>query len=631
MVPTPIAPAPSHAMRTTLLDGPAGDLIPATDAAMYGNGVTMDPAVRNRTGPNRLVDWVHVQILDVLDSHSVAFETSAVVEADGDVMSAVEAGERIEAELNDGLYQVVIRHWSHLPVISPPLVPTAGDVSFDFSTSGTGQSQFGAHQKSMGANRFAMYLGNADQTTALEAIDINASDKQPWLLDNGTFGQYLETDFTMDGEVSSIDRLAFVNNNGIYGYPFAPGASVAINEVKADNVRDWVEFHNPTSFDMDLGGFVLTNSVASYTFPAGTLLASDEYLVLDQSTFGFDLAATNDGVQLRQPVGGAVVDEVSWTSSVVSSIGRCRDGIGDFATMGIDTENRRNVFCTDDLLFSELSGLDYQPLVGPAATLWAVEDNGIMRKVNWDTHTKRWTDRWTTRLRNTNGGGNLDTEGITYAGDPNTMYVAIERDKNLSGTTNMVLRYDVSVQPGSNLSATAQWDLTSVIPAPTNKGFEAITWIPDSYLVSNNFTDQSGSPYVPSALGHAGGLFFLGTELSGSGQPGKIYAAALFDDGTFDIVTSFSAGLSSVMALEFDENRGLWAICDNNCAGQFKVLGINNGQFVATSSFPALEGMATMNNEAFAIADSTSCLIGDRQVYFGEDGGGLHKAVIDAC
>ena len=57
-----------------------------------------------------------------------------------------------------------------------------------------------------------------------------------------------------------------------------------------------------------------------------------------------------------------------------------------------------------------------------------------------------------------------------------------------------------------------------------NLGLEAITWVPDTYLVASGFIDEStGAAYDPSRYpGHGTGLFFVGVEANGI-----IYAYAL--------------------------------------------------------------------------------------------------------
>src|SRR5258708_6014803 len=96
-------------------------------------------------------------------------------------------------------------------------------------------------------------------------------------------------------------------------------------------------------------------------------------------------------------------------------------------------------------------------------------------------------------LHYTSGAGIPDSEGVTKTdwGTP-AIYVATERDNNNSGVSRpAVLRFD-SNAAGTGLTASHEWNLTSLLPAVgANLGLEAISWIPDSFLVANGFVDEA--------------------------------------------------------------------------------------------------------------------------------------------
>ena len=105
-----------------------------------------------------------------------------------------------------------------------------------------------------------------------------------------------------------------------------------------------------------------------------------------------------------------------------------------------------------------------------------------------------------------------DSEDITLVSED--IYVCSERDNTTKVSQLTVLRY-VDDPNSSTLTAKNMWDLTADLPAvDKNLGFEAITWVPDSFLVLNQFKDDStGLPYVPTMYpNHGSGLFFLGLE-----------------------------------------------------------------------------------------------------------------------
>ncbi|MFA7331696.1 MAG: lamin tail domain-containing protein [Candidatus Delongbacteria bacterium] len=91
---------------------------------------------------------------------------------------------------------------------------------------------------------------------------------------------------------------------------------------------DWVELHNASGADLDLGGWIFKDNDDTHVFtlPAGTLIPAGGYLVLAQNAaqltanygisnvvgdFGFGLSSTGDAVRLFTPW-GVVVDQVSY-------------------------------------------------------------------------------------------------------------------------------------------------------------------------------------------------------------------------------------------------------------------------------------------------------------------------------
>ena len=83
-------------------------------------------------------------------------------------------------------------------------------------------------------------------------------------------------------------------------------------------------------------------------------------------------------------------------------------------------------------------------------------------------------------------------------------------------------RFDIS-QPGTSLTATNDWNLTADLPVVgANLGIEAVTWIPDAFLVSQSFFDESRNhTYLPADYpGHGDGLFFVFSGVEDAGQFG---------------------------------------------------------------------------------------------------------------
>ena len=431
--------------------------------------------------------------------------------------------------------------------------------------------------------------------------------------------------------------------------------AVVVNEVESSGgvPGDWVEFFNPSPLAVDLGGYVFrdSNDAAGYTIPAGTSIAGLGYLVLDEAVFGFGLGGA-DAARLFAPDGTTLVDGYSWSAHATTTYGRCPSGTGEFATTAEITKGAANI-CPGEIptrpwpgsgdvtvvdaggVFNgNMSGLAYQGS-GSATpgTLWAARNGpGSIFRLVWDGSI--WTpdaiDNWGMgKLVNyPDGTGEPDAEGLTYVGSGAsvTLYLATERNNQVSSVSrNSILRFDAGAV-GTTLVATHEWNLTADIPATgANAGLEAITFIPDAFLVASGFRDEAtGATYDPGLYpDHAGGLFFVGVEATG-----MIYGYALnHATGGFTRVATLSSGFAGVMGIEFDAETGLlWATCDDGCGGLAATLQIDGtagsatqGQFVVTDLYERPAGMANVNNEGFAMAPLVECAGGTRPVFWSDD------------
>ena len=207
------------------------------------------------------------------------------------------------------------------------------------------------------------------------------------------------------------------------------------------------------------------------------------------------------------------------------------------------------------------------------------------------------------------------------------VYVASERDNTNSGTSrNSLLLFDVS-GTSTTIAATREWNLTSDLPTVgANLGIEAVTFVPDAFLVAHGFYDEHlGATYDPAAYpNHQGGLFFVGVEANG-----MIYVYALDHvAGTAVRIASFSSGQPAIMGLELDREVGyLWAACDNGCNGQLGILRIEEnplspqrGRFQVRRAFDRPTTMPNLNNEGIAIGAEAECIAGRKPFYWTDDG-----------
>ncbi len=430
------------------------------------------------------------------------------------------------------------------------------------------------------------------------------------------------------------------------------GAAVRINEVESNGGTpgDWVELYNAGSSAVDLTGFVLrdNNNASTYVLPSGSTIAAGAYLVLDEAQFVFGLGGA-DAARLFQPDGATLVDSYTWAAHATTTYGRCPNGNGPFVTTSAATKGAANA-CPGAIVYSawpgaqtistadagavfggNMSGLFYQPLNGlPTGIVWAVK-NGPGTLYRLTLVNGVWTPRaartWTNgkALRYPNGSGDVDAEGVTGVGT--SIYVAAERNNAANSISrNSILRFSVATETGPVLVANLEWNLTPDLPANgANLGLEAITRIPDSFLVAQGFFDESkGRAYNPADYpNNGGGVFFVGVEADGN-----IYAYALdHTNGSYTRVATFSSGYSGIMDISFDTELGhMWAICDNTCIGRSAVLKIDTqaasplrGRFVVSQRFDRPTGMPDLNNEGFTYGPLAECVNGLRPALWADD------------
>jgi chitodextrinase len=218
-----------------------------------------------------------------------------------------------------------------------------------------------------------------------------------------------------------------------------------------------------------------------------------------------------------------------------------------------------------------------------------------------------------------------DSEGMSVGAD-GALYITTERN-NAANTIplNSILRFDPT-QSGTQLVATDEWNLTSEFPElhagnkdEANLGFEGVTFVPDSYLTSNGFVDQStGKTYTPSSYPqHGTGLYFAALE-----NDGKLYAYALNSDHTFHRVAVVDTGMGHVMDVQFNaDTQRIWALCDNTCGVTSTVLKVSStGSIVPDVAYSKPATLPVNNLEGFALAPNSTCVNGTKEVVWSDDG-----------
>ena len=320
-------------------------------------------------------------------------------------------------------------------------------------------------------------------------------------------------------------------------------------------------------------------------------------------------------------------------------------------------------------LGQNMSGLFYQPGATPAGDyIWGIQnggsglsganpgDPGALYKLVEDGSGKwgpapGWEKGVPLRYLN-NATGEIDAEGVTAV--DGKVYVTSERDNTNSDVSKIAV---VEADPNSivpeggtldgqtvadadgDLGATHEWDLGPVLgpggtantgldaskPGDANLGLEGITFVPDAYLTSVGFKDQStGQAYDPADYPkHVdGGLFFVALE-----KNGDIYAFAFNADNTYSLVATIPGGFRTIQELQWDPSQhALWAVCDNGCQGQSSLLKIdtsddaNKGTFQIAAVYQRPTGAVdNLNNEGFTVQPATECVNGEKTAFWSDD------------
>lgn len=184
-------------------------LLPVTDP--YLNTSQVIPEVFDVTGNDAIVDWLLIELRDDATPKTVQHLQPVLLQRDGDVVGIDGMSAPQFEGLRHGLYNMVIRHRNHLPIMSTnPFLLTETGLIYNFSQedSYTGIAGFG--QYPVDANTWVMYSGDANQN-----YEITGPDKSVWVPENGKFLQYSPADYNLDGDITGSDKTFWYNNNGI--------------------------------------------------------------------------------------------------------------------------------------------------------------------------------------------------------------------------------------------------------------------------------------------------------------------------------------------------------------------------------------------------------------------------------
>ena len=172
----------------------------------------VNPNVFNTTGPNAIVDWVLIELRDVMDDTVVVASQAALLQRDGDVVGLVPGFGGIlppvTISVPEGDYFVVIQHRNHLGVrTASPISLSETCTSLDLTSDPN--SVIGNTNAVIGVNGvFAMIAGDVNGDGQVQTIDVNTTF--PLL---GTSG-YSDHDVDMNTQIQTLDINTIFLNTG---------------------------------------------------------------------------------------------------------------------------------------------------------------------------------------------------------------------------------------------------------------------------------------------------------------------------------------------------------------------------------------------------------------------------------
>ncbi len=205
-------------------------LLPTTSPydTSEANGVIIMPS-----GQDAIVDWVLVELRDLIDNTIVSYSRSALLQRDGDVVD-IDGTSALSFSAPADSYYVAVKHRNHLGVMSNTAIALNSTTTtvVDF-TDATNPITYGTNAQTtygMPANTMAMWAGNANADTEVVFLNTGAEsvDIKQTVLDvsavESPFGAsvfykpagYYDEDINMDGEVIFLNagnELLFVKDN----------------------------------------------------------------------------------------------------------------------------------------------------------------------------------------------------------------------------------------------------------------------------------------------------------------------------------------------------------------------------------------------------------------------------------
>lgn len=173
------------------------NMLPTTSP--YSDKQQCDTGVLAVTGKDAIVDWVWITLRDKSDSDTVVTGQSALLQADGDIVST-DGVSAVGFKITSGDYYIAVNHRNHLAIRSQntvALTPVATSVNLGDSPSAVYEGA--AALVSMGNGIYAMIAGDCDGNGQIQNTDATTVKQSI-----GVAG-YSDADVDMNGQVQNSD------------------------------------------------------------------------------------------------------------------------------------------------------------------------------------------------------------------------------------------------------------------------------------------------------------------------------------------------------------------------------------------------------------------------------------------
>ncbi|MGB1204368.1 MAG: proprotein convertase P-domain-containing protein [Chitinophagales bacterium] len=162
--------------------------------------------------PLTAVDWVLIELRTSPDPADVVVQKAAFLLRNGYITDAESSDNQVAFEIEPNDYYIVVRHRSHLDIMSATPVSLSNDEQAYNFTTGASQAYGNNQQKMLFDDVYAMWASDIDGNGVTTNMDFNIYSQQL-----SSINEYLNADLNLDGIVSIADFNLYQMNASVIG------------------------------------------------------------------------------------------------------------------------------------------------------------------------------------------------------------------------------------------------------------------------------------------------------------------------------------------------------------------------------------------------------------------------------